>query len=678
MSRKLWTLAKYDKNVAASLVEDCEIDPFVALMLNARGCKTPDDVKRFFCLGEELEDPFAMKDMDRAVDCINEAIDSALPICIYGDYDADGVTATAILFSYLEAQAANVSYYIPSRMEEGYGLCLDAVEKMYSQGIGLIITVDNGISALEAAEKAAQLGMKLIVTDHHRPGAELPIAEAVVDPHREDDESAFSDLAGVGVALKLVAALEGGNYDTVFEDFADVAAIGTIADIVPLVGENRIIVQKGLEALNNQCRCGIEALRENTYAAGMELNSVNVAFTIAPHINAAGRMGDAEKALRLLLSEDPEQAKVYAEELHELNTQRHETEALIIEKVRQDMILNPQRQFDKILVVDGEGWHPGVIGIVASRLAERYGRPAIVISREGDGIGRGSGRSVYGFSLFDALNNVKDMLIHFGGHTLAAGFSIEDNKIDDFRRVLNEYALSMPDILPELLIDLRLHPAQVNLDILDSLALLEPFGTENLAPLFGLYRMNLKFVKPTNNGKHMTFAVQREGTSIFAVKFGAGPDSFPYQDGDIVDLAVRFGKNEYMGETKLSVQVAEMRFSDWNSEVVAKNYLLYDKIRRGESLTERMCSYACPDRDFVGRIFMFIKEKGSWKRGTQALAFRLGLEAKELCKTKLALAALCELDVLQLDEDRGYCLSDEIKKVDLAESKILHSIGYKS
>ncbi|MDR1630006.1 MAG: single-stranded-DNA-specific exonuclease RecJ [Oscillospiraceae bacterium] len=676
MSRKMWTLPEFNKDLAASLAEDCGIDPFVALLLAARGCKTPEEAERFLCVGEVLEDPFALRDMDKAVECINRAVDDFERICVYGDYDADGVTATAIVYSYLESQGANVAYYIPSRMEEGYGLCEEAVEKLYAEGTGLIITVDNGISAHAAASRAAELGIKLIVTDHHRPGEVLPEAVAVIDPHRADDGSAFHDLAGVGVALKLVAALEGGDYEAVLEDFADIAALGTIADIVPLVSENRVLALRGLAVMNNGGRCGIEALREKSGMAEKVMNATGIAFGLAPRINAAGRMGNAERAVRLLLTEDVVEAQHYAEEIHEVNALRHETENEILASVERGLRERPESRYDKVLVVDGENWHQGVIGIVASRLVERYARPVIVISRESDGIGKGSGRSIDGFSLFDALRHVSDMLLHFGGHTLAAGFSIAVDKIEDFRRAVNDYALTQPDVLPRLALDFRLHPSQINLNILDSLTQLEPFGAGNPMPLFGLYHMTLKTVKPTNNGKHVTLTACRGEAFVFAVKFGADADTFPFKAGDVVDLAVRLDRNEYMGEAKVSVQVVDIRFSDWDGEVVAKNYVLYDKIKRGEALNEKMRAYACPDRELITRIYRFVREKGVWHRGVEALAFRLSLEARELCRAIVALDALCELGILREDEDGAVCAAGQSQKVDLANAGILHTIGY--
>lgn len=676
MSRKMWILPEFNKDLAASLAEACGIDPFVALLLTARGCKTPEEVSRFLCVDETLEDPFALRDMDNAVACINRAIEEFERICVYGDYDADGVTATSIVYSYLEAQGANVAYYIPSRMEDGYGLCVEAVEKLHAEGTGLIITVDNGISAHAAASRAAELGIKLVVTDHHRPGEILPEAVAVVDPHRSDDGSAFHDLAGVGVALKLVAALEGGDYEAVLEDFADIAALGTIADIVPLVSENRVLTVRGLAVMNNESRCGIEALREKSGMAEKEVNATGVAFGLAPRINAAGRMGNAEHAVKLLLTDDLAEAQGYAQEIHDLNILRHEAENEILASVERDLSANPQRKNDKVLVVDGENWHQGVIGIVASRLVERYARPVIVISRESDGIGKGSGRSIEGFSLFDALRHVGDLLLHFGGHTLAAGFSISIDNIEVFRRAVNAYALTQPDILPRLALDFRLQPAQINLNILDSLAQLEPFGAGNPSPVFGLYRMTLKTVKPTNNGKHVTLFAYKGDASVFAVKFGADADTFAFKAGDVVDMAVRLDRNEYMGETKVSVQVTDIRFSDWDGEVVAKNYILYDKIKRREALNEKMRAYACPGRELITRIYLFIKEKGAWHRGVEALAFRLSLEARELCRVMVALDALCELGILREDESGAFCAAEPAQKVDLANAEILHTIGY--
>ena len=396
-------------------------------VLAARGCTDPAEVQALLGAGAELSDPFLLRDMDKAVARIEQAVENEETIVIYGDYDVDGISATAILYECLSSMGAHVRCKLPTR-GTGYGLTRPALESLAEKGFKLVVTVDNGISAIEEAACAKELGLDLIVTDHHLPGETLPDAVAVVDPKRADDESPFKDLCGAGVAFKLCAALEGCEPADLLEMYGELVALGTVADVMPLVGENRTLVREGLALLQDTMRPGLQALMENAGVAGKPVTADTVSYSLAPRLNAAGRMDNAAVALKLLLCTDEAQAAGIAARLAEINTERQQTEQEVFAAAQKTLEADPARQRDRVLVVSGEDWHPGVIGIVAARLMEKYNRPAIVISLQ-NGEGRGSGRAPDPFDLHGALAGCTQYLTRFGGHAAAAGVEIEEEKL---------------------------------------------------------------------------------------------------------------------------------------------------------------------------------------------------------------------------------------------------------
>ncbi|MBQ1663312.1 MAG: single-stranded-DNA-specific exonuclease RecJ, partial [Clostridia bacterium] len=552
MSRKKWTVQKLNKDLASTIAERYSIDPLTALLLTQRGFDTFDKLDEFFDDSEEWIDPFLLPDMDKAVERINDAIFDGERICVYGDYDCDGVTSTTILYSYLEAQGADVTYMLPERERDGYGLSNQVVDRIAATGTKLIVTVDNGISSVEEAKYIKEKGMELVVTDHHLEGDELPDCVAVVDPHRNDRDCPFEDYAGCGVALKLCCAMEGSS-EEVMQEFADIAALGTVADMVPLVGENRKIVLYGLKLLNTYRKPGIEAILEKAGLSDKTLDSTSISFGIAPRINAAGRMGTAERALDLLLADDPYSASEMAEEVNVMNTQRHSEEDKIFSEAIAYLQDHPEVAHLPILVVSGKGWHEGVLGIVASKLLERYLRPVIVLTDKGD-LCKGSARSIEGFSIYEAMNSCRDMLNTFGGHELAAGMSIKTEWLDDFRDKINEYAYENRAVYPETRIDCKLNPAGLSMDVLDSIRMMEPFGTGNTSPVFGLYGVVIDSVQGMGNeGRHKRLTFHKDGDRSMVNGIYFNQPEFPYQRGDKVDLVVTLGRNEYRGNVSLSV-----------------------------------------------------------------------------------------------------------------------------
>lgn len=676
MNRKYWRISSFDKKRVAELAYEYGYDELAVFLLAARGITEPEDVDEFLNTDAELSDPFLLKDMEKAVARIKRAIDGFERIAVYGDYDADGVTATALLYLYLESQGADVTYYIPSRMDEGYGLHSDAVDTLCERGVKLIITVDNGINSVEEASYIASKGIDLVITDHHQPGGVLPEAVAVVNPHRADDMSPFKDTAGVGVAFKLVAALEDGDYESVLDDFADIVAIGTIADIVPLKSENRILAVRGINAINESSRCGIVALKKNV-CPGKDLNAQSVAFTIAPRINAAGRVESAVTALRLLLTEDEEEANELAEMLDSFNAKRQETEAEIIEEAINRIENDESLKYSRVLVVDGENWHSGVIGIVASKLVDRYGKPAMVIARDGSGEAKGSCRSIEGFSLFDALTDAGDLLVRFGGHTLAAGFTVNDDKIDAFRQRINEYADKLDVFYPVMTLDCKINPAKIDMGFVESLSALEPFGAENPQPMFCICNVIIKNIRAIGTKlNHIRITFEKKGQQYAGVYFGMSTDDFSFDVGDMVDLAVYIDKNEYKGEVKPNIYIKGVKNAKASDDDYFASEMLYNKIRSNKQLAESERLRACPDRSFSALVFRYVKSSKKCNAEPEQIALKLGFGSEMTCKVRVALDAFCELGLIK-NENGVYSAIPDAPKVSLCDASILKKLGYK-
>lgn len=674
MRRKKWVVAKSNKDFAALTAQELSIDPFAALLVTSRGFNDIDAIDSFFDDEAMLSlDPLSIKDMDKAAERINRAIDDFELICVFGDYDADGVTATALLYSYLEARGANAIRYIPDRVLEGYGLNAAAIRELAEKGVKLIVTVDNGVSAVEEAKLAKELGITLIVTDHHKVGSELPDAYAVVDPHREDCPSKFKEMSGVGVAFKLACALEGGADDMLLEEYGDLVALGTIGDVVTLTGENRIMVRNGLRIINEEPRAGIAALMELSGFGDKVFTASSAAFTVCPRINAAGRMGSAHKALDLLLCDDDETAADLAEEINSMNALRQKTENDIFMQATAMLDSDPELKNNKIIVVDGEGWHQGVIGIVAAKITERYGRPCVVISRDGENA-KGSCRSVEGFSIYDAIESVSDCLDHFGGHTLAAGVGLKSSRIFEFRCRINEYAakIEMPFALQK--IDCKLLPSSISLDILDSVSRLEPFGSGNPQPCFGLFGVRIEDITGISEGKHIRMTVSRNGARTGVVCFGLPEKSFPFEKGDTVDLAVNLDRNFYNGETRVSVIVRGIRPSETDEEKVLSAIRLYEKFSRGEKLTSDEANKILPCRDLQVAVFKSIKSKPLKDSCHEVLCIRLNDDGENLAAITAAVDIMIEMGILCVDEDNRVFVPQNPPKVNLEDSLVMKKI----
>ena len=673
MSRKKWIVKSGDKEYATKLSEELGISPYAALIASTRGIKTAEEAKDFFGIGEHKSfDPMDFPDMYAAVKRVQKALDEFERIAVYGDYDADGVTSTALLYSYLEMQGADVVYYVPNRHTEGYGLSYEAIDKLSMMGVKLIITVDNGISAVEEAKYINELEMDLIITDHHLPSESLPQAAAVVDPHRADCNLDFKDYAGVGVAYKLICALE-GEENGITDSFVDLVTIGTIADVMPLVKENREFVRRGVEMLADSDRTGIQALMEAAGLSERKINSTSIAFGICPRINAAGRMGSADRAIRLLLSEDYDEAVMLAQEINDENTARQHTEQEILTQADEQIRSNPGWKYQNVLVVAGEGWHDGVVGIVASRLVEKYGKPTLVITVDGEDA-KGSGRSIEGFNLYDAICCCGDCLTHFGGHMLAAGIGLKTSNIPVFRQKINKYADSIEMPYPIQNIDFKLNPACVNTEMLETVSQLEPFGAGNPQPIFGLYNMTVADIQPIGNGKHLRVILERNGISIQTLKFRTLQADFPFVRGDIVDAAVSLEPNEYLGQLRVSVLLRNIKLHDMVEDDLFSSMRDFSMLMRGRK-DGFDAELLIPQRETTAKVYRYIRSAGRWNYDIETLCHRLDFWAEDYGQVAVSVEAMLEMGILRRDENEGLSVPKTSEKVNLQDAPILRRLA---
>lgn len=677
---KVWSVAKVNKERAIAMASKLEIPPLLAMMLDIRGITKEEDVINFLQENKDFSDPFLMKDMDKAVERITTAVENGEKICVYGDYDADGVTSTSLLYSYLrDSLGADVMFYIPTRTGEGYGMNKGAVDKIHSLGVTLIITVDNGISAREEIDYTNSLGIDTVITDHHMPSGAIPKAVAVVNAHQKDDKSPFKDFSGVGVAFKLVMAIEGeyADVDSLLENFSDIATLGTIGDIVPLVGENRTLVKNGLRHIQNSDRIGINAMKQESGIAEKEINSSNVAFTLVPRINAGGRLGSSEKSVNLLLTEDEDEAVTIADKLGIDNRERQSIEKEILASIDEEVRRTPNIVNDKILVFAGKGWHQGVVGIAASRIKDIYDKPTIIIGIDDDGVARGSGRSVEGFSLCDAVFACSEHLTHYGGHPMAVGISLEKEKINDFRKAINAYCKDIKMPYNILHIDCKLNPNQLDLSILDSLSYIEPCGASNPSPIFGLYNMTVIATKEIGNGKHMRITLSRgQGqVPVYAVYFNHNFQSCSYRNGDIVDVAVSLDRNIYNGQENLSVIIKDIKYSQSNNEELIDSERIFDKFAKRYRLTKNEVMSILPTRNDFAYVYRFLKQNKGFIYGEYALVNALNYKIS-MGKLIVILYSMKELGLINWQQGLYQSIIEmkESGKVNLEDSVFIKKL----
>ena len=583
----------------------------VSAVLAARGIETPEAAAAFLEREDRLTtSPFLMKDMDKAAARVQQALNGGEKIAVFGDYDVDGITATCILVDYLKSRGADVVHYIPRRIEDGYGLSCDAIKGLYAQGVRLLVTVDCGITGVEEVDYANSLGMDVVITDHHECREELPRTIAVVDPHRSDCGYPFKHLAGCGVALKLVLALGGPDREeSLFARYCTLAAIGTVADVMQMSGENRTIVSRGLATLEHSDFIGLHALLREAGLSGKEISSVQIGFVLAPRINAAGRMGEADKAAELLLCGDPAAAEQMAKELCALNRERQNVEQEIYSQAEEMIGQMPDRD-RSALVLESSRWHQGVVGIVASRLSEKYSRPSFMIHLNGS-TGKGSCRSWGGFNLFAALESCKDLLLGFGGHELAAGFTIDRDKIPAFRHRMNEFARrycggTQPESALE--VDAAIaHPGDVTLEELESLAVLEPYGSGNARPVFCLLGATLLRMQNVGQNRHLKLRLGKGCAQFDGIFFSTVAERCGCAVGDRVDAAFYLQINEFRGSRTVQLQMVDIRPSLCASGREQEALTLERRCAEGGALPAREARRALPTREQFAAAWRFLE-----------------------------------------------------------------------
>ena len=640
--------------------------PLLAAVLARRGMTDPAGIRRFLGGGEEtLGDPLLLADMDKAVERLRRALDTGERIAVYGDYDVDGITSTVLLSDHLRSLGADCLTYIPDRLDEGYGVSDAAVDTLHAKGVTLIVTVDCGVTAALQAEHAAALGIDMIITDHHECPETLPRAVAVVNPKRPDSAYPFRALAGVGVAFQLLCALTGDG-ETVLARYADLVAVGTVADVMPLIDENRLIVRRGLEKLESDPRPGLKALTDESGLCGRRLTATNVGYTLAPRINAAGRLGRAELAMSLL-TVPAERCAPLAEELCRLNRERQALETEIWRQARQ-MLGDGRPQAP--IVLAGEGWHQGVIGIVASRLAEAYRLPAVMICLDGDS-GKGSCRSWGGFNLFEALSACAEHLLGFGGHALAAGLTLRRENVDAFRSGLAQYFAAHPCSQESVLdIDLAIDtPSLLDMEQVADLARLEPCGAANPAAQLCLCGATLEAVTPIGGGRHLRLRLSKYGQSWDAVFFSKTVEELGAREGDYVDAAFQAQINEFYSRRSVQLLITDLRRHDLSAP----------KAVLGGALPE-LAGGEVPDRADFAAVWRGLSARGGAVRGSLRTVFEStcpGMWDVRLC---LCLKVFEELGLLTAAFDGQTLDVRQVPgagRVDLADSRILRSLAGK-
>ncbi|MBE7007728.1 MAG: single-stranded-DNA-specific exonuclease RecJ [Ruminococcaceae bacterium] len=612
MKYEQWNIPSLDEKTVGSLM-DAGYPYLVASVLVSRGVATAEEAAVALERDRTLtHSPFLMRDMDKAVERIQTALANGEKIAVFGDYDVDGITATCLLTDYLRSRGGDVVMHIPGRFDEGYGLSCEAIRSLAERGVKLLITVDCGITGVEETEFANSLGVDVVITDHHECKETLPPAVAVVNPHRPDCGYPFKYLAGVGVALKLVLALGGDDReDALFARYCTLAAIGTIADVMRMEGENRTIVSMGLETIDHSDFTGLHALLREAGLAGKQITSIQVGFVLAPRINAAGRMGRAALAAELLLTNDEQEAEKLARELCDLNRERQSVEQEIYAKaVEQLEALPPDEKY--ALVLASDDWHQGVVGIVASRLSEKYSCPSFMIHLA-DGVGKGSCRSYGGFNLFGALEACSDLLLGFGGHELAAGFTIEEANIPAFRKKMNKYVrehTGRARPVSSLAIDAELtRPALVTLEEVERLGELEPYGSGNDRPVFCLRGAMLESVQSVGQNRHLKVRLQKGHTSFEGIFFSVSPEDIGVAAGSRVDAAFYLQVNEFRGSRAVQLQLLDLRAARSPSAREAELLALRETLISGGALSARDAVRLLPSREQFVRVWRILEHE---------------------------------------------------------------------
>lgn len=565
MLKKKWILKEFDKNRVIEMSRQFGISPLTAIILYNRGIREDAAIKSF--LNRDLSvmhDPYLMKDMDRAAERIRQAQANREKVTIYGDYDVDGITSIAIIYKHLQEMGIEVDYYVPDRIQEGYGVNKDALDKIKNNGTSLIITVDTGITAVEETEYAKTIGLDIIITDHHECKEQIPNVYAAIDPKQKDCPYPFKSLAGVGVVFKLIQALdEKKSLPDLMDKYADLMCLGTVADISPLIDENRVIVTEGLKRFKTTKNIGLKALIDVS-TNGKAITTSTIGYIIAPRINASGRLGCASRSVELFLTDDAEKAHRLAESLCEENVLRQQTEQKMFKEALEYIEEHPEIKEDKVIVIPHENWHHGIVGIVSSKITEKFYKPSILFAIDGDEA-KGSGRSVTGFNLFGALENCSGLLEKFGGHELAAGLTIKTENIAAFRQKINSDSSAKLDeslLIPTISLDAAIKVPYITLDTVHDINKLQPFGVDNPTPAFAVRNIKIHRISVMSDGKHLRMTLLKDGKYLDSVGFGMGEYYNHLKEGDFVDVAFALDINDYKGFQNVQLILKDIKLAD--------------------------------------------------------------------------------------------------------------------
>ncbi len=557
---KKWQIYETNQEKIEELKSKYGLNDLLATILSNREITEEEQIRLFLNpTRNDFHDPFLIADMDIAVQRIIKAIDNKEKVTIYGDYDVDGITSITVLKSFLREIGLETSVYIPNRLDEGYGLNKNAIDKIAKDGCNLMITVDCGISGLEEIDYANSLGIETIVTDHHEPGNELPNAVAVIDNKRKDSKYPFRELAGVGVVFKVTQALAKklDLKEEAYLKYLDIVCVGTISDIVPLVDENRVIAKLGLMLVKQTKNIGLRSIINSSGYTKIDSNTIS--FGVAPRINACGRMGKAKEALDLLLSTDIQEVNELTQKLNDHNKERQETEKAIFENAI-EKIEKEKLNENKAIIVGGENWHHGVIGIVSSKITDMYFKPSILLSFEEDGIGKGSGRSIPGFDLHEALMQCLDTIEKFGGHSMAVGITVKKENLEEFKREFEQIATEnkIDQIIPIINIDAKINLNEINKEMVESIKQLEPFGEANKMPIFAFKNLKIDSIRALSGGKHLKLTLKNNNNIINAIGFNIGYLAEEYLIGDKVDVAGVLEINTFGGVDNLQINIKDI------------------------------------------------------------------------------------------------------------------------
>lgn len=566
MLQRNWLLKEFDKSRVIEISKKFQISPLTSIILYNREIVNDNEISEFLNSDfSNLHDPYLLKDMDKAVERINIAKENKEKVTIYGDYDVDGITSIAILYMHLTEMGFEVDYYVPDRIQEGYGVNREALDKISKSGTKVLITVDTGITAVDETEYAKSIGMDIIITDHHECKEQIPNAYAAIDPKRKDCKYPFKNLAGVGVAFKLIQALDkNSSVDQLMEKYADLICLGTVADISPLVDENRIMVTVGLKNFKNTSNVGLSALLDVCITNNKPITTSTIGYIIAPRINASGRLGCASRSVEMFLTDDTEKARELAEGLCEENTIRQQTEQKMFAEALEYIENNPQIKDDQILIIPHKEWHHGIVGIVSSKITEKFYKPSILFAIDGEEA-KGSGRSISGYNLFEALENCGGLLEKFGGHELAAGLSIKTDKIEEFRTAINKNASVQIDekaMIPTVSIDAIIKPTYITLETVDEINRLQPFGVDNPAPTFAVKNIKIHKISTMSENKHLRMTLLKEGKFLDAVGFGMGEYYNHLKEGDFINVAFGLDINDYKGYKNVQLILKDIKLAE--------------------------------------------------------------------------------------------------------------------